>query len=128
MPSLLSFVAEVDEDLHGSLSKMATDDDPQTITELITVVDQEKVRNLLHNFVESRSDDVNFCFWWQYMDMVSILLQYTRAHRDGIWDLHLYSFSLMLPYSRCISFQNPSYPNSKEGTLWSKDHHTNLAR
>lgn len=77
---------------------MATDDDPQTITELITVVDQEKVRNLLHNFVESRSDDVNFCFWWQYMDMVSILLQYTRAHRDGIWDLHLYSFSLMLPY------------------------------
>ena len=32
------------------------------------------------------------------MDMVAILLQYTRAQRDGIWELHLYSFSLMLPY------------------------------
>ena len=41
---------------------------------------------------------MNFSFWWQYMDMVAILLQYTRAQRDGIWDLHPYSFSQMLPY------------------------------
>lgn len=30
--------------------------------------------------------------------MVSILLQFTRAQRDGLWDLHLHSFSQMLPY------------------------------
>jgi len=98
MPSLLSFVAEADEDCHACISRMASDDDPQKIPELITFMDQEKFRKLLDDFVESRSDDMNFSFWWQYMDMVAILLQYTRAQRDGIWDLHLYSFSLMLPY------------------------------
>ena len=32
------------------------------------------------------------------MDIVSILLQFIRAQRDGIWDLHLHSFSQMLPF------------------------------
>ena len=74
------------------------DDDSQTIPELITFFDQDKFRKLLAGFVESRSGVVNFSFWWQYMDMVAILLQYTRAQRDGIWELHLYSFSLMWHY------------------------------
>ena len=30
--------------------------------------------------------------------MVSVLLQFTRAQREGIWELHLHSFTLMLPY------------------------------
>ena len=97
MPSLLAFVAEADADCHACISRMAADDDSQTIPELITFLDQDKFRKLLADFVESRYD-VNFSFWWQYMDMVAILLQYTRAQRDGIWELHLYSFSLMLPY------------------------------
>ena len=37
------------------------------------------------------------------MDMVAILLQYTRAQRDGIWELHLYYFSLMLPYFKDLA-------------------------
>ena len=32
------------------------------------------------------------------MEMLSVLFQYTRAQRDGIWDLHLHSFKQMLPY------------------------------
>ena len=98
VPSLLSFVAEADPDGHACLSRMAADDDSQTIPELITFLDQDKLSKLLAGFVESRSDVVDFSFWWQYMDMVAILLQYTRAQCDGIWELHLDSFSLMLPY------------------------------
>ena len=98
MPSLLSFVAEADADCHAFLSRMAADDDSHTIPELITCLDQDNFRKLPAGFVESRSDVVNFSFWWQYMDMVAILLQYTRAQRDGIWELHLYSFSMMWPY------------------------------
>ena len=98
MPNLLSCVAEADVDCHACLSRMAADDDSQTVPELITCLDQDKFWKLLAGFVESRSDVVNFSFWWQYMDMVAIMLQYTRAQRDGIWKLHLYSFSLMLPY------------------------------
>ena len=37
------------------------------------------------------------------MDMIAILLQYTRAQRDGIWELHLYYFSLMLPYFKDLA-------------------------
>ena len=98
MSSLLSFVAEADADCHACLSRMATDEDSETIPELINVLDQDMFRKLLAGFVESRPDVVNFSFWWQYMDMVAILLQYTRAQRDVIWELHLYYFSLMLPY------------------------------
>ena len=32
------------------------------------------------------------------MTMVSILLCFTRAQRDGSWDLHLYAFKRMLPF------------------------------
>ena len=79
MPNLqvLSFVAEADVDCHACLSRLAADDDSQTVPELITCLDQDKFRKLLAGFVESRSDVVNFSFWWQYMDMVAILLQCT---------------------------------------------------
>ena len=39
MPSLLSFVAETDADCHACLSRMAADDNSQTIPELITCLD-----------------------------------------------------------------------------------------
>uniref|UniRef100_UPI00358E4F58 protocadherin-15 n=1 Tax=Myxine glutinosa TaxID=7769 RepID=UPI00358E4F58 len=43
-------------------------------------------------------DDPNAEFRWDYMTMVSILLCFTRAQRDGSWDLHLYAFKCMLPF------------------------------
>ena len=89
VPTLLSFVAESDEECHKEISAMAADDKPERIPELITFLKQERVQNLLKDFIASKSDDVNFVFWWDYMDMVSILLQFTRAQRDGLWDLHL---------------------------------------
>ena len=45
------------------------------------------------------NDNPNFRFWWGYMQMVHILLLFSRAQRDGIWDLHLQAFQRMLPYS-----------------------------
>ena len=96
MPILLSFVEQVDDNCYSFLLRMAAD--PQNTTELISYLQQDIFKNILNDFVESRCNDVNFCFWWQYMDKVSILLQYTRAQSDGIWELHLHSFNLMLPY------------------------------
>ena len=43
-------------------------------------------------------EDCTFKHWWQYMHMVNILLLFTRAQKDGIWELHLLSFKDMLPY------------------------------
>ena len=33
-----------------------------------------------------------------YMEMVSILLMFIRAQRDGLWELHFQSFRSMLPF------------------------------
>ena len=43
-----------------------------------------------HEFVEEQSLNANFYFWWSYLEMVSILLMFTRAQHDGIWDLHCF--------------------------------------
>ena len=54
---------------------------------------------MLNEFIAQRSEEnVNFKFWWNYMEMVSVLLMFTRAQREGIWDLYLHSFRHMLPY------------------------------
>ena len=50
-------------------------------------------------FLEKETEtNVNFSFWWQYMEMVSTMLFFTRAQHDGIWDLHLASFRQMIPF------------------------------
>ena len=97
-PTFLLFVAEVDRECHDQLSNMAADDNRERILEMITFLMQDKFHKLMKEFVDSKSEDVNFIFWWRYMEMVSILLQFTRAQRDGLWDIHLRSFSHMLPY------------------------------
>ena len=38
------------------------------------------------------------CKWWRYPEMLSILLNFTRAQREGNWELLLKSFCPMLPY------------------------------
>lgn len=47
---------------------------------------------------EKSEDNVNFAFWWSYLEMASILLNFTRAQREGNWELYLNSFCCMLPY------------------------------
>ena len=98
LPKFLLYAEESDKECHDGVAAMAADEDQERIPELITRLKEERFHRLLQDFVESKSNDVNFVFWWRYMDMVSIILQFTRAQRDGIWDLHLYAFSLMLPY------------------------------
>ena len=51
----------------------------------------------MNAFINTK-EDCTFKHWWQYMHMVNILLLFTRAQRDGIWELHLTSFKDMLPY------------------------------
>ena len=39
-----------------------------------------------------------FAFWWQYLEMMFILLRYVRAERNGPWELHLESAAEMIPF------------------------------
>ena len=49
-------------------------------------------------FVEKKSKkNENFKFWWQYIDVFSILLLFTRTQRECILELYVTSFTSMIP-------------------------------
>lgn len=53
---------------------------------------------LLKDFDEVHKEDCNYVVWRQYMDMIGILLRFTRAAREGNWSLYVSAFSEMLPW------------------------------
>ena len=53
---------------------------------------------LLAEYDAAEACKTMFKLWRQYMDMVSILLRFTRAMRDGSWQLHLTSIAEMMPW------------------------------
>ena len=58
-------------------------------------------------FIEEKSkQSANFTFWWNYMEMVSTLLMFTRAQRDGLWNLYVSSFKDMIPFIFQYDHQN----------------------
>lgn len=98
LPQLLSYLEEHDHILKEDLVKMAQSNEPQQYDDLVTILSSASFQNCLHAFVLSKSEDINFQYWWNYMKMVNILLLFIRAQRDGLWDLHLFAFREMLPY------------------------------
>lgn len=96
-PTLLSYVQEADRQLFDSISKaLSGSHDANT---LIALLSDPRFTTIMAAFQEEKKqENVNFSFWWGYMEMVSVLLMFTRAQRDGLWELHLHSFTCMLPF------------------------------
>ena len=69
--------------------------DALTSNELVNEVGQ--VARIIKAFDAAHYDNPSFCYWRQYMKLVSILLRFTRVIREGKWDLYLSSFFEMLP-------------------------------
>ena len=67
------------------------------IAALVSFFQGEQYCKALAEFLTVESENANFKFWWQYIEMVSTLLLFTRAQREGIWELHLASFLKMIP-------------------------------
>ena len=64
-------------------------------------------KKYLDDFVKQECcKSVNFSYWWKYMEMVSTLLMFTRAQRDGLWDLYLLSFKKIIPFFFQYDHQN----------------------
>lgn len=66
------------------------------------------VIGLLQEFDESQSGQPTFKYWRQYMEMVSILMGFIRAEREGNWALHLELFCKMLPWFAIYDHTNYS--------------------
>ena len=94
---LLNFINSADCQLHKIICDNIKDfKDASTLVEILS---DEQFSALFHDFIDTKEkENVNFAFWWGYMEMVSILLMFIRAQRDGFWELHLQSFRSMLPF------------------------------
>ena len=97
VPSLLAFCKEHDRKYHDDIALLIYDKS-DIVVKLLSLLAEERFQSVLSSFIDMRSKDVNFDFWCKYMQMVEILQLFIRAQRDGNWDLHIYSFQLMLPY------------------------------
>lgn len=95
LPQLIAYLETKDAEMASSLSKAVEEENHDT---LITILGSERYHGHLKVFLETKDDDVNLKFWWQYLSMVSVLLKFTRAQRDGQWDLYLDALRAMLPY------------------------------
>ena len=84
--------------------------------ELISLLASEEFEAVMQAFIAANTNP-NFMFWWRYMQMVRILLLFTCAQRDGIWDLHLYAFQQMLPYF--MYYNHVNY--ARWGTIYLKE-------
>ena len=62
--------------------------------------------SMLGEFEEHNSQRPQFQFWMNYMEMVSILLSFIRAKREGNLELHLVSFARMLPWFAMYNHTN----------------------
>lgn len=92
LPDLISFLTDAEPELSEQILRCSN------VQDMISMLDTPVFHQKLSEFAATKSDNVNFKFWWQYLEMVWILLMFTRAQRDGLWDLHLQAFSKMLPY------------------------------
>ena len=71
---------------------------------LIDNLSDESFFELLHKFKEEMKGQPKF--YLNFMKMYEILLLFTRATRQGLWDLHLASLELMIPFFFAHDLQN----------------------
>ena len=95
LPQFRQYLQESNDDLRRQI-EMATL--RETDEQLIETLSTQTFHNILLEFGESEAEDPNFMLWWEYLLMVRLLLMFIRAERDGIWDLHIFTFRSMLPY------------------------------
>ena len=98
VPLIVRFCEHTNEDLAKKIADLQSSSE-NPVQELIGTLESSEFQAVFEEFVEKKSlENVNFKFWWSYPEMVSILLNFTRAQREGNWTLYLNSFCCMLPY------------------------------
>jgi len=95
MPQFRRYLEEKDRETCEALTKATETKDHDT---LLAITSSFGFRQHVVAFAETKQSDKNFTYWWNYMGMVSVLLGFIRAQREGIWELHLATFREMLPF------------------------------
>lgn len=118
-PILLSWAKDEGKDPDGKLADLpakfasgftATDDKSSTTVDFpaykLAMDEMGHVVDIIHEFDKAHQSNPTFCYWRQYMLLVSILLRFTRAIREGDWDLYLSCIAEMLPWFAAFDHVN----------------------
>ena len=95
---MYTYLDWVDVALWAELSEVCTSIDVDHIAHMVKLTIgsfQDAIKGFAAALVV---ENPNTEFWWDYMTVVSILLCFTRAQRDGSRDIHLYEFKPLLPF------------------------------
>ena len=117
IPQLLDFIG----DKYGTLKERIIEKSVQDhdFVGLISILESEEFTSVINAFVASKGNDINFRYWWSYMQMVQILLLFIRAQRDGVWNLHIHAFQRMLPLF--MRYDHTNY--ARWGTIYLNEMH-----
>jgi len=115
MPKLKDQIGHTNPQLMQDIKGKTSDGDLDT---LISLLETDEFRDAMTVFINSK-DNVNFQFWWSYIQMVHTLLLFTRAQRDGNWEVHLYAFQSMLPLF--MRYDHTNY--AQWGTIYVNEMH-----
>ena len=98
-----SKIAEYDDtvmaslrELHAALNAIRADGNYNLVHDLICLP-SFKTFTAIWNSGSAEEDNALSMFWQSYSDMVSLLLHFIRATREGNWQLHLTCVRSMLP-------------------------------
>lgn len=96
---LPKFRLYLDSDSEGSDLLEKIDSNIDDLISLLVTLEQSDFNNKMQLFILEEGDkDVNFKFWWTYLEMVSVLLLFTRSMRDGNFDLYRHCLPKILNY------------------------------
>ena len=72
------------DDMCSDLAQVANDND--VIPNLVDQLMDPLFQRAKHAFSDTNDEDINFQYCWKCLEMVMILLFFTRSLRDGDWD------------------------------------------
>ncbi|KAL2094651.1 hypothetical protein ACEWY4_009370 [Coilia grayii] len=99
LPEFQVYLEEHNGNLKQSLETYTKSDVKEDFEKMCDMLSSDTYNALQSAFISLKKEaNPNFQFWWQYTEMVQILLLFIRSQREGNWGLHLYAFQEMLPY------------------------------
>ena len=85
LPPLLQFLKDSNREIYEEI--IAIKADHVSIELVVEMLQTDAVRQKIAEFKATSNRDPSLVFWMSYLDMISTLLMFTRAERDGVWDL-----------------------------------------
>ena len=81
----------------GELDKVCIKPSAELFNEMLATFECRRLLELYDDFCQTNRTKLA-AFWDSYIDLVCLLLQFTRATREGSWSLHISSVREMLPW------------------------------